>query len=75
MPIPILYLADMYKNVTTTTNINKGVILEIRRERRIELVMEKSMQRWDDIMRWRNSALCLTRPFRYVLSRTPAIMI
>ena len=55
---PDPYLADMYKNVTGD---NKGVILEIRRERRIELVMEGN-QRWDDIMRWKEGQL-LTRPF------------
>jgi starch-binding outer membrane protein, SusD/RagB family len=55
---PDPYLADMYKNVGVT---NKGVILEIRRERRIELVMENNL-RWDDIMRWKEGHL-LTRPF------------
>lgn len=39
---------------------NKGVILEIRRERGIELVMEGF--RWDDIMRWKSGHL-LTQPF------------
>ena len=37
-----------YFNVTGE---NKGVILEIRRERSIELVQEG--RRWDDIMRWK----------------------
>ncbi|WP_207510542.1 RagB/SusD family nutrient uptake outer membrane protein [Longitalea luteola] len=55
---PDPYLANMYKNVIGD---NKGVILEIRRERRIELVMENN-QRWDDIMRWKEGHL-LTRPF------------
>ncbi|MDH5825972.1 RagB/SusD family nutrient uptake outer membrane protein [Sphingobacterium sp. SG20118] len=39
----------------------KGVILEIRRERRIELVMESF--RWDDIMRWKAGQL-VTRQFK-----------
>lgn len=37
-----------YFNVTGS---NKGVILEIRRERSIELVQEG--RRWDDLMRWK----------------------
>ena len=40
---------------------NKGVILEIRRERRIELVMET--YRWDDILRWKAGQL-VTRQFK-----------
>ena len=34
---------------------NKGVILEIRRERRIELVNEGF--RWDDLMRWKEGKI------------------
>lgn len=45
---PDPYQAKLYKQVTGS---NKGVILEIRRERRIELVMESF--RWDDILRWK----------------------
>jgi len=45
---PDPYQANMNTQVSGT---NKGVILEIRRERRIELVMESF--RWDDIMRWK----------------------
>lgn len=45
---PDPYLADMYPNVS---GANKGVILEIRRERRLELFNEGF--RWDDLMRWR----------------------
>jgi len=40
---------------------NKGVILEIRRERRIELVMESF--RWDDIIRWKEGSI-LTKQFK-----------
>ena len=43
------YLATMYPNVKTGSN--QGVILEIRRERRIELFDEGF--RWDDLMRWK----------------------
>lgn len=55
---PDPYLADQYKNVS---GANKGVILEIRRERRIELVMENF--RWNDLMRWKEGQL-ITQPFK-----------
>lgn len=45
---PDPYLEKQYPHVEGS---NKGVILEIRRERRIELVMESF--RWDDMMRWK----------------------
>lgn len=45
---PDPYLEKQYPHVSGS---NKGVILEIRRERRIELVMES--YRWDDMMRWK----------------------
>lgn len=54
---PDPFLADQYPNVSGD---NKGVLLEIRRERRIELVMEGL--RYDDLMRWKAGAL-MTRPF------------
>src|SRR5690606_35172326 len=46
---PDPYLEEMYPNVES--GANKGVILEIRRERRVELVNEGF--RWDDLMRWK----------------------
>jgi hypothetical protein len=49
---PDPYLANQYTHVT---GANKGVILEIRRERRIELVMEDF--RWNDLMRWKEGHL------------------
>lgn len=55
---PDPYLAEMYPRVA---GANKGVILEIRRERRIELVMENF--RWDDIIRWKEGPT-LTRQFK-----------
>lgn len=55
---PDAYLQNQYKNVLGN---NAGVILEIRRERRIELVMESF--RWDDLMRWKEGHL-LTRQFK-----------
>jgi hypothetical protein len=55
---PDPYLADAYRNVSGP---NKGVLLEIRRERRIELVMENN-QRWEDLLRWKEGHL-LMRPF------------
>jgi len=50
---PDSYQANLYQHVS---GINKGVILEIRRERRIELVMEGN-NRWDDLMRWKEGHL------------------
>lgn len=49
-PDPILQ--SRYSNVSGSNN---GVILEIRRERRVELVLEGF--RYDDLMRWRNGKL------------------
>lgn len=46
---PDNFLEEMYPNVDQ--GANKGVILEIRRERRIELFNEGL--RWDDLMRWK----------------------
>lgn len=46
---PDPYLEAMYPNVDKGSN--KGVILEIRRERRIEMFNEGL--RWDDLMRWK----------------------
>lgn len=56
---PDPYQAAFYKNLTGP---NRGVILEIRRERRIELVME-NRNRWDDLMRWKEGHLLAT-PFK-----------
>lgn len=56
---PDPYLAAQYLNVS---GANKGVILEIRRERRIELVMENYF-RWDDLVRWKEGQL-LTKVFK-----------
>ncbi|MEN7546947.1 RagB/SusD family nutrient uptake outer membrane protein [Rapidithrix thailandica] len=55
---PDAYMSEQYQQVT---GANQGVILEIRRERRIELVME--MFRWDDLMRWKEGHL-LTRQYK-----------
>ena len=49
---PNPYMAALYPAVGGS---NQGVILEIRRERRIELAMEGL--RYDDIMRWKAGAL------------------
>lgn len=46
---PDPYQEAMYANIEQ--GANKGVILEIRRERRIELMNEGF--RWDDLMRWK----------------------
>ncbi|MFA5326343.1 MAG: RagB/SusD family nutrient uptake outer membrane protein [Prolixibacteraceae bacterium] len=55
---PDPYQAEMN---TQVKGDNKGVILEIRRERRIELVMESF--RWNDIMRWKEGSI-LTKQFK-----------
>jgi len=49
---PDPFLAAQYTHVSGS---NKGAILEIRRERRIELVMEGF--RWNDLMRWKEGHL------------------
>ncbi|WP_346320246.1 RagB/SusD family nutrient uptake outer membrane protein [Chitinophaga sp. YIM B06452] len=55
---PDQYMGGQYPAVA---GANKGVILEIRRERRIELVMES--YRWNDLMRWK-SGQSLVRQFK-----------
>ncbi|EEI91317.1 SusD family protein [Sphingobacterium spiritivorum ATCC 33300] len=55
---PDAYLMAQYPNVKGSQT---GAVLEIRRERRIELVMESF--RWDDIMRWKAGPV-LTRQFK-----------
>jgi hypothetical protein len=65
---PDAYLAAQYKNVS---GANKGVILEIRRERRVELVMENF--RWNDLMRWKEGQQ-IAQPFKACISPVPASM-
>jgi len=48
---PDPYLTSAETGYTTLPKENIGVILEIRRERGIELVQEG--RRWDDLMRWK----------------------
>ncbi|MDO5036384.1 MAG: RagB/SusD family nutrient uptake outer membrane protein [Porphyromonas sp.] len=48
---PDPYLMDPKTGYPHVTGTNKGVILEIRRERAIELIMEGF--RYDDMMRWK----------------------
>jgi len=45
---PCPYMESLYPHVSQK---NKGIILEVRRERDIELVMEGF--RWNDLMRWK----------------------
>lgn len=56
---PDPYQAGQY---TQISGKNLGVILEIRRERRIELVMENYF-RWDDIIRWKEGQ-ALTKQYK-----------
>ncbi|MBO9199378.1 MULTISPECIES: RagB/SusD family nutrient uptake outer membrane protein [Niastella] len=55
---PDPFLKSWYPNIEKAV-VNKGVILEIRRERRIELFNEGL--RWDDLMRWKEG-LKLMKP-------------
>lgn len=55
---PDPYLLAAYPNVTSGSNT--GVILEIRRERRVELIKEG--HRYRDLMRWKEGAR-LAKPF------------
>ena len=55
---PDPYMQDQYPQVNGSNN---GLILEIRRERRIELYMENFF--WDDIVRW-EAGQFITRPLR-----------
>ena len=52
---PDMYLAAQDSVLWNSGNPNKGLLLEIRRERRIELVMENL--RWNDLMRWKEAHL------------------
>ena len=62
---PDAYLENMYPNVDQ--GANKGIILEIRRERRIELFNEGF--RWDDLMRWK-AGKKIEQPYgRYLFCR------
>ncbi|WP_342088632.1 RagB/SusD family nutrient uptake outer membrane protein [Dyadobacter sp. OTU695] len=54
---PDAFLAARYPNVT---GANRGVILEIRRERRVEFAFENL--RFDDIMRWQAGKLLTAIP-------------
>lgn len=53
---PDLYLKECYPNVTSGANM--GVILEIRRERTVELSMEEPDRSWD-MFRWAEAKQCL----------------
>lgn len=57
---PDSYLADAETGYANVSGANKGVILEIRRERTVELIME-NLRYWD-IMRWKEGKR-FTRPF------------
>ena len=59
---PDPYLLDPETGYPNVTGPNTGVILEIRRERAIELIMEGF--RYDDLMRWREGASAVNRAFR-----------
>lgn len=48
---PDPYLMSEYTGYPNVTGINKGIILEIRRERTVELMQEGF--RWNDLLRWK----------------------
>lgn len=52
---PCQYMADCYPNVKGE---NKGVILEIRRERTVEMALEQPDRSWD-MFRWAEAKQCL----------------
>lgn len=58
---PDPYLSNEETGYPNVTGENKGVILEIRRERGVELIMEGF--RYDDIMRWK-AGKRFEKPFR-----------
>lgn len=58
---PDPYLLDPKTGYTNVTGTNQGVILEIRRERAIELFQE-GLGRYFDLMRWK-AGYCLNQPF------------
>lgn len=64
---PDPYLAAQYTHVS---DANKGILLEIRRERRIELVMEGF--RWNDLMRWKEGHL-LSEQFKGMYFPGPGV--
>lgn len=53
------YLGSAKYGYTNVTGANKGVILEIRRERAVELAQELDF-RWYDLMRWK-AGNCMTQ--------------
>ena len=48
---PDPYLSNIETGYANVTGVNKGVILEIRRERTVELILEGF--RYYDVMRWK----------------------
>jgi hypothetical protein len=53
---PCIYMESCYPNVDK--GANKGIILEIRRERTIELALEQPDRSWD-MFRWKEAKQCL----------------
>lgn len=58
---PDPYLCSPLTGYVNVNGTNKGVILEIRRERNIELVMESQNRYWD-LMRWKEGQ-CISQEF------------
>ena len=52
---PDPYLSNIETGYANVTGVNKGVILEIRRERTVELILEGF--RYYDVMRWKEGKI------------------
>jgi len=67
---PDPYICDPETGYINVTGNNKGIILEIRRERTIELIMEGF--RYYDLMRWKEGQ-CIAQPFKGIYLPASAI--
>jgi hypothetical protein len=64
------FLSACYPNIDKSNETNRGLILEIRRERTVEMVMEGQRQ-WD-MFRWREGAQLVNTTNRYFGCYIPA---
>jgi hypothetical protein len=64
------FLLACYPNSNKSNEANRGVILEIRRERTVEMVMEGQRQ-WD-MFRWHEGAQMVNKPNKYSGCYIPA---
>jgi hypothetical protein len=64
------FLVACYPNIDKSNEVNRGVILEIRRERTVEMTMEGQRQ-WD-MFRWREGAQMVNKTNKYFGCYIPA---